>query len=81
MVIPIEQFVPDPQLQFVVNGEPVKAEIAGPADRAHFVPFAVRAAWKPGKNVIEIIGSAEPVHPPNGDVRKLLFAVGEAVWQ
>ena len=81
MVIPIDHFIPEPQLQFVVNGEPVKAEIAGAADSAHFVPYAIRASWKPGKNVVEIIGAAEAVQPPNGDARKLLFAVGEPVWQ
>ena len=81
MTIPIDRFVPDTPLQFVVNGEPVQAEITGPMNGAHFAPFTIRASWKAGKNVVEIIGAGEAVNPPNGDSRKMLFAVGEPVWQ
>ena len=81
LIIPIERYGREVQLQFVANGQPLSPDSVKPITGSRFVRFVVRGPWQAGTNVVEIIGSGEAVQPPGGDPRHLLFAVGEPLWQ
>lgn len=80
MIIPVEPFAPGVQLHFVVNGEEVAAESL-PMERT-FIPMRLKGPWRKGENVVEVLGTGEPVQPPGGhDPRRLLFAIREPRWE
>lgn len=70
----------DVQLRCIVNGTEVPTEWV--PDTYDFLVTRLHGPWRSGNNVVEVVGSGEPLQPSGGrDRRHLLFLIREPHWE
>ena len=80
LIIPLTPVLRVTGFDVILNGETVASRTVSPAELDRPAPWPVKVRWRPGCNVLCVVGHGPAVRPDNGDPRRLLFAVGEPQW-